>query len=95
MNKCYIIKGQEYTQEEAVGLLKNNPTLFQELFEDLKKSGSPSSYINHSGGANGADTFFHIIGEKYGVFLHKHYMGEGTPLKSAILTARGDRKSVV
>lgn len=32
-----------------------------------------SSYVNHSGGAYGGDTFWDIIGRMFGVTKHKHY----------------------
>ena len=36
-------------------------------------------YTNHSGGANGADSYWQNIGEKYGVKTNAYYSGEKTP----------------
>jgi hypothetical protein len=34
---------------------------------------SPKDYVNHSGGAYGGDTFWDMVGRKFGVQEHKHY----------------------
>ena len=34
---------------------------------------TPNSYINHSGGAYGGDTFWDLIGREFGVTDHRHY----------------------
>jgi len=39
-------------------------------------SNNGTEYINHSGGANGADTVWGDIGSEYGV-KSNHYYGEG------------------
>lgn len=47
-------------------------------------------FVNHSGGAAGADTYWHIIGEEFGVHNHKHYVLKSqSTLGSILLKKRG------
>jgi hypothetical protein len=46
-----------------------------------------SNYTNHSGGANGSDSEWDIIGKEYGMINNKHYYAEGekTPKGNTML----------
>ena len=56
--------------------LSTNPT--------MNTNGDPSTYVLHSGGANGSDTMWGKIGEQYGMqndteHIRHYYLGEKTP----------------
>lgn len=55
----------EYEGYNTLDLIPSNE-ISQEKFE-------PSEAVNHSGGANGGDTFWDQIGREFGVIQHKHY----------------------
>jgi hypothetical protein len=43
-------------------------------------------YINHSGGADGSDSVWGEVGEKYGVVSRHYYHGEKTPKGNVEIT---------
>ena len=45
----------------------------------FKDESREDSYVNHSGGAVGADSAWGLIGEKYGVTSRHYYFGDKTP----------------
>lgn len=45
------------------------------------------SYVNHSGGAKGADTAWDSIGRRFGVTKHRHYQKDKTPLGNTTITS--------
>ena len=43
------------------------------------RSGILDGFVNHSGGAVGADSYWGRIGEQYGVVSNHYYYGDKTP----------------
>lgn len=68
------------------------PRLLMEVREELRQPQSipnPKEYINHSGGAYGADTAWDLIGRQYGVSDNRHYRESNNPNVSNTLKKAG------
>lgn len=56
---------------------------------------NPKDYINHSGGAYGGDTYWDILGRKFGVVNHYHYRDSGNVSLSKQLRDKGIKAEVL
>ena len=56
---------------------------------------APSNFINHTGGAYGADTAWDLVGREFGVTNHKHYRAEGAEKLSKGLKDKGVKAEVL
>ena len=71
-------------RESAVEYM--NSYIIAPIADDSTESGESgleydiSSFVNHSGGANGADSYWDDIGREFGMTTNRHYWtGETTP----------------
>ena len=55
----------------------------------------PDSFINHSGGAYGGDTYWDLIGREFGVTNHKHYKDAGNANLSQQLRNKGVKAEIL
>lgn len=80
----------EMTRREDTAVAQNQQ---EELDEGQAQSNQSEgsnttieSYVNHSGGAKGADTAWDSIGRRFGVTKHRHYQKDKTPLGNTTIT---------
>lgn len=67
---------------KEAGLIPNNIYFSNAwIYNGLIKNSDyePNYYVNHSGGAVGSDSYWGVIGEKYGVVSEHYYYGNKTP----------------
>ena len=67
----------------------------EELPNKVYGINNPLEYTNHSGGAYGGDTFWDIIGRKFGVTNHRHYKDSGNQNLSQQLKNSGVKATVL
>jgi predicted NAD-dependent protein-ADP-ribosyltransferase YbiA (DUF1768 family) len=81
----FELLGKPMTAAEAAAL--KNITDAKEVKE--QPTYRADQFVNHSGGAYGADTFFDLIGGEYDVLNHNHYKSPNDPRVSASLQKEG------
>lgn len=80
----------EMTRREDTAVAQNQQEELDEGQAQSNQSEGSSttieSYVNHSGGAKGADTAWDSIGRRFGVTKHRHYQKDKTPLGNTTIT---------
>lgn len=84
-------KVQETVKEKITKLLARVSKPNNSNLEKL----APSNFINHTGGAYGADTAWDLVGREFGVTNHKHYRAEGAEKLSKGLKDKGIKAEVL
>lgn len=85
---CYA----KHANDQAMHYYNEDGTLKDNNFTRTRQSQSipnPKEYINHSGGAYGADTAWDLIGRQYGVSDNRHYRESNNPNVSNTLKKAG------
>ena len=75
------------TNEVFVGEYGETYTAEQPVTDTTNKV-DPKTFTNHSGGANGADTFWDIVGRPLGFTNHNHYKESGGTVSSVLAKAK-------
>ena len=90
---CYITyNNKNYTEKDFKEYLKSVLAEKQNTSTEIK---TPGNFINHSGGAYGADTMWDQVGREFGVIEHKHYREGANSNLSQKLKNSGVKASVI
>lgn len=90
---------EEMTRREDIAAAQNQQ---EELDEGQAQSNQSEgsntpieNYVNHSGGAKGADSAWDSIGRRFGVTKHRHYQKDKTPLGNTTITSEQFQEGLI
>lgn len=95
--------GNNISSEERMNQIEQDlPTAPVQSTETVEDGGldfgdvvEKPTYVNHSGGALGADTMWGTIGERYGVVSNHYYLGDKTPAGNTKMTQEDAKEGAI
>ena len=78
----------EILNEHYILNIPKNPKKTETPTTEPTNKVDPKTFTNHSGGANGADTFWDIVGRPLGFTNHNHYKESGGTVSSVLAKAK-------
>ena len=85
------IEGKEFNKEETIKNTNNGGT----GNVSVNTNGKLKGYINHSGGAKGADTIWGEIGAKLGTYSNHYWYGNKTPTGNLEITEEQFNEGII